>query len=276
MSAALATFSERHQFLAAALGQAQQRISEVIPLGCGLAPSRAIAIVLDACSRNPALLECTTKSIVRTVVAAAEVGLELGSPHGEAHIVPFNDRKKGVTQATLIIGYKGFVKLIRGGPKVTIVKSTLVREQDEFINDEGNNKLTHIVASGTTRERGKVTYAYARVYYESGQSQYEVMDHEELAKIRNSSKDTRPSAPWNAHTDEMYKKCPLRRMAKWLDLSQSARRAAEIDAFEATMRGELPGIQREGFQTGRAEDLKAMFTAQNETTPQVIDAELDE
>jgi recombination protein RecT len=277
MTAALATLSERHKVVSVELNKARERIAQVIPAGTGLMPTRAIAVVLDAMSRNPDLLECTPRSIVRTVCAAAEVGLELGSPLGEAFMVPFKNHKKHMTEATMIIGYRGFVRLIRGGPNVTIVKSVLVRERDDFEVDEGNNKLTHILPKGMSeRQRGDIVFAYSRVYYASGQSQFDVMDRDSLDKLRRSSKDTRPSAPWNSHPDEMYKKCPLRRMAKWLDLSQLARRASELDVFESQVRGEMPGIQRDGFDSGRNQELKDMLGAQASGDADVIEAEIEE
>lgn len=277
MSAALATLSERHKLATSELNKARDRIAAILPMGCGLGPGRAIAVCVDALARNPKLLDCTPSSIVRSVIAASEVGLELGSPHGEAYIVPFNNRRKGVSEATMMIGYRGFVRLIRGAPRVTIVHSILVREADTFDIDYGNNKLTHRVPQGSSeRERGQVKYAYARVYYEGNVQQFEVMDRDALEKIRRSSKDSRAEAPWSTNTDEMYKKCPLRRMAKWLDLTQQARRAAELDAFEATMRGEISGLQQEGFEKGRADDLKDMFKKQNVADAEIIEGEIEE
>lgn len=275
MSTALATLSEKHNTLTTQLNNARDRIAQVIPLGLGLAPSRAIAVVIDACARNPALLECTPQSIVRCVIAASEVGLELGSPLGDSYIVPFKNHKKQRTDATFMIGYRGYIRLIRGAPRVTIIKGVLVREADEFDQDEGAQALVHRVPRMTERERGEITHAYARVWYEGGSSQFEVMDRDALDKIRRMSKDTRGDAPWNQHRDEMYKKCPIRRMAKWLDLSQQARRAAELDSFESMVRGEFGGETREGFVTGRADEMKDMIAAQGKPAV-VIDAEIEE
>jgi recombination protein RecT len=275
MSAALATLKQKHTYVCNQLELSRPRLQAVIPLAAaasGFTPARAIAVVLDALSRTPSLLDCEPRSIVQSVLHAAELGLELGSPVGEAYLVPF------AKKSTMMIGYRGFVKLIRGAPRVTVVKGVLVREQDEFEIDEGENRLVHKVRRGTTKERGRITHAYSRVYYTDGSSQFEVMDIDELDKIKtdviNRSKG-RPT-PWKTHPDEMYKKCPLRRQAKWLQLTHEMKRAVTIDDDEAARRGEIDIIApREGFMSGRNDELKDMLAAQQKPV-EVIDADFEE
>lgn len=270
MSTALATVRERHTFVRNELEKARDRLTAIIPVATGLTPSRAIAVTLDALARTPALLECEPRTLVQAVIHASEVGLELGSPLGEAFIVPFK------AKATMMIGYRGFVKLIRGAPDVVGVKSVLVRERDTFRVDEGANTITHVLAEGGPRERGRITHAYSRVFTASGFSQFEVMHIDELDRIKSeaiSRARGRPT-PWRTHEEEMYKKCPLRRQAKWLDLSPLGRRASELDDLEAMRRGEL-GTIREGFNAGRADELRDMLKAHDRPV-EVIDADFDE
>lgn len=270
MSTALASLRERHTSVRNKLEKARKRLEAIIPVATGLTPSRAIAVCLDALTRQPKLLECHPSTIVRSVLHASEVGLELGSPLGEAFIVPFKNK------ATMMIGYRGFVKLIRGGPKVVGVKSVLVREADTFDVDEGENKIVHKLAIGGPRERGKITHAYSRVFSESGFSQFEVMHIDELDKIKSESiRRSYGHTPWKTHEDEMYKKCPLRRQAKWLDLSPLGRRASELDDIDAMRRGELGAVNlREGFSAERLDELKRMIKSAEEPID-VIDVEAE-
>ena len=272
MSQALASLRDRHTAVASQLEAARGRLSAIIPASTGLMPSRAIAVCLDALVRNPDLLECEPRSIVRSVIHAAELGLELGSPLGEAFLVPFKGK------ATMMVGYRGFVRLIRGAPRVTIVKGVLVREGDDFRVDEGANVLHHVIGGGTTKNRGDITYAYSRVYYSDGSSQFEVMDRGELDTIKSEALSrSRGFTPWKnpQHVGEMYKKCPLRRQAKWLDLSPLGRRGLELDDLEAMQRGELGAIPRDGFTAHRADDLKGMLEARDKPVA-VIDADFEE
>lgn len=273
MSTALASMRERHANLTNALEGARERIAQVIPVSTGLVPSRVIAVVLDSLTRDPYVLgNCTPASIVRSVIQASEIGLELGSVLGEAYLVPF----KG--QATMMVGYKGYVRLIRQSPRVTILKSVLVREADTFEIDEGENRLVHKLATGTGRQRGKITHAYSRVYYTDGTSQFEVMDIDELDKIKNAALSLAKGrhTPWSTNVEEMYKKCPIRRQAKILELSPIGRRAKEIDDLESMRRGEFGVLRdRDGFDTGRVSELKEMLRAQASKVT-AVDAEFEE
>lgn len=275
MSTALATLKERHVSIRNSLEASRERLNAIIPIATGLTASRAIAICLDALVRNPTLLDCSPTSIVRSVIHASEIGLELGSPLGEAFLVPFNNKNRGL-EASMMPGYRGFVKLIRGAPRVTIVKAVLVREGDDFDVDEGENRLHHKLGKGTERQRGAITFAYSRVWYEGGASQFEVMDREALDKIKEEAiRKAKGFTPWKGPNEgEMYKKCPLRRQAKWLDLSPLGRRCVELDSLEGMRRGEL-GALREGFSAERGEELKAMLKSQDAPV-EVIDADFEE
>jgi recombination protein RecT len=276
VSTALASLRDRQVALANSLEQARERLLAVIPVSTGLTPSRAIAVVLDAVSRDPSLLECHAPSVVRSVVHAAEIGLELGSPLGEAYLVPFKNSRKGFRkEASMIAGYKGLIKLAKGSPRVSHIEATLVREKDVFEYERGTSpRIVHKPGAGTLLQRGEVLYAYAVVAYVDGLSQFEVMDRVELDRIKSNSRGT----PWRDHTDEMYRKCPIRRIAKSLDLNPLARRAVEIDTLEEMRRGEIDAPFRDGLEAGRAKDLRDMIAKQRGTDAKVgvIDADFEE
>lgn len=268
MSTALASLRDRHIAVSNHLEQARERIAQIIPLSTGLTPSRCIAVVLDALSRDPSLLECEPRSIVRTTIQAAEIGLELGSPLGEAYLVPFNNFRKNRKDASLIVGYKGFIKLAHGA----FDPPRIVREGDTFSYRYGTSpEIIHTPGAGDVHNRGKITHAYA-IAHVGDRVVFDVMDLAELERIRDAAKATKPSAPWNAHREEMYKKCPVRRLAKSLDLNPLTKRSIEVDDTEALRRGEYA---RDGFDAGRAEEFKALLRARN-TEVKTIDAEFEE
>lgn len=277
MSVALATIEGRYKAVSNMLTQYTDKIAKVIPSGSGLTALRAQQIVLAALTResNRYVLEkCTPQSIVRSCAAAAEVGLELGSPHGEAYLVPF----KG--QCTMMIGYRGFVRLIRADQDVATVKGVLVREADVFEVDEGESRIVHKWAKGDLNDRGAITHAYAIVRYKSGAVQFEVMDRIELDRIRTtalSNSRGRPS-PWNDHPEEMAKKCPIRRMAKVMNLSMLARRGREIDDEEHLRRGDMSAFIAKGgsFETGRVQELTDMMSGKATDAQPVLDADFEE
>jgi recombination protein RecT len=264
VSTAIATLTQRHASLAGDLEKHRERLGAIIPAAMGMTPSRAIAVVLDAVVRQPELLDCTRASIVRAVLQAAEVGLELGSPLGEAYLVPFRNWKRGNQQeAQFVAGYKGLIRLMLMSPEVSHVDARIVREADVFDYDYGTSpQIKHRPGVGDIRQRGDVVAAYAIVHHVGGGFQFDVMDRAELDLIRASAKATKPSAPWNAHTDEMFRKCPVRRLAKYVRLSPLGRRCVELDELSAQARGEYGGGEaRAGFMSGRAEELKGLLGA---------------
>lgn len=264
MSSAIATLRDRHTALAADLERNRERLQAIIPLATGLTPSRVMAVVLDAVVRQPEILSCTRASIVRSVLQAAEVGLELGSPLGEAYLVPFRNWKKdNQEEAQFVAGYKGLIKLMTMAPEVSHVDARLVRENDAFDYELGTApKITHRPGLGHMRQRGDIVTAYAVIHYANGGHQFDVMDREELDRIRSSAKANGKNSPWNAHTDEMFRKCPVRRLSKYARLSPLAKRCVELDELSAMQRGEYGGgPPRVGFDTGRADELRAMLGA---------------
>lgn len=257
MTAALATLKERYTWVANEIERIKPEVDIVAPEF--LRRGRGGAILLDALSRDPSLLECEPKSIIRTFRAAMDLGLEIGSPIGTAYVVPYENRKKGRKEASLIVGYKGFVQLAGGA----FDPPRLVREKDRFEYEYGTHaKIVHVPGAGVGRSRGDVTHAYA-IAHVTGRTVFDVMDRDELDKIKAGAKAK--WGPWAEHTDEMFRKCPLRRLAKYIDLGAAMRKAIEVDDLESLRRGEMGPI-REGFETGRAEELKRM----------VVDAEVVE
>lgn len=277
MTTALTTAQDRYKALGGMLEGQRNKLAQVIPAAMGgMTPSRAIAVVLDACSRQPKLLECDMRTIVRACVQAAEVGLELGSPLGEAYIVPFWSSKRHVSEAQFVPGYRGLIKLMCLDPTVSHVAAELVREGDVFEWEMGTApRIVHRPSPGSARIRGAVTYAYAVIQYRHGGAPaFTVMDREELDHLEKTGKekDKYKSGPWYHHTDEMRRKCPIRRLAKTARVSLHdpalLSRALEADTLADER---ASGRVAEGFAGRRAEEMRAMLGAGDQ--PVVVDAE---
>lgn len=281
-SQALATHRDRHLFVANTLTKKRDQLAALLPSSMGLTPERATRVALDALIRNPALLNCEPRSIIQAVFHAAEVGLPLGSPLGEAYLIPYKQK------ATMMIGYRGFGELIRRSPRVRSINGILVREGDEFDVDEAKRKIHHRWGSGGEKARGQITYVYSLVTYEPGPHDaeppvdFDVMSRDEVLKIKNDviKRSHGRDTPWNGpFEDAMWKKCPIRRHAKLLELHPVARRGLERDDLESMKRGEMGSlVQRDGtFDTGRAQELKDMLGADAKRDEEiVVDAEIEE
>ncbi len=275
MSQALASLRDKHTYVSNALDKQRERLASIIPHGFALDAPRALGVALDALTRNPKLLECEPKSIVRSVMHAAAVGLPIGGPLGEAYFVPFRG------ECTMMIGYRGLAELVRRSPRVRLTNSILVREADDFEVDEARRRIRHTWGKGNEKQRGDVVYCYSLVTYEKGPHDeeaphdFEVMSRDEILAIRKSVIDRSHGrdTPWKGKDElEMWRKCPVRRHAKMLELSPLARHAVERDDLESMRRGELGHfVGRDGtFESGRVADLKNKLDEEART----IDAEL--
>ncbi len=98
----------------------------------GMDAQRFMRVSLLAISKNPALLRCTPGSIIRSVVEAAEIGLEPTGSLNRAWLVPYENKDTKKQEAQLMIGYQGYADLMRDSGKVTRVVAEVVYDGDHF------------------------------------------------------------------------------------------------------------------------------------------------
>lgn len=183
---------------------------------------RLTKIALSATARQPALLACSKISLVKAVMQGAELGLEAGGLLGEAYLVPFKD------EATLIVGYRGLVKLARQSGLLTSIEAYVVQARDFFELEYGlEPKLSH--KPFMTGDRGDVVAVYAIARFKDGGRQVDVMTKSEVDAIRERSAAAK-SGPWVTDYAEMAKKTVVRRLCKYLPLSPELAKALEHEA----------------------------------------------
>jgi len=202
----------------------QARIKSMLP--AIIKPERFAAVALTSLSRNPALLECTPVSLIRCMLQAATVGLELDNQLGHAYLVPFRDRKAGTTECTLILGYRGLVQLLHRSNAVSAVYTQVVREGDAFDFELGlEPKLVHRPVNDPDQP---MMHAYAILYMKDGAKLFDVMSRAEVEKVRARSRAS-ASGPWVTDFVEMAKKTVLRRLAKLAPMSVEDQRLVTAD-----------------------------------------------
>ena len=250
---AIVSSTDKQANLKSLLDKAKGSIAAVLPKH--LTPERLLKVALSATSRNPALLACTPQSILLCVMQAAELGLEIGGLLGDAYFVPFKDT------ATLVIGYRGMIKLARQSGDLRVLEAHVVREGDVFECEYGlETRLVHKPAMGDG-ELGKIVAAYAIARFKDGGYQVDVMSLAEIEAIRKLSKSG-DSGPWAAHYAEMARKTVVRLLCKYLPLSPELQRALEHEtAVEEGIKSpvidvELFDAAPEAEQISRADALK--------------------
>lgn len=191
---------------------------------------RMVRVAMTAVQRQPKLMECTPLSVVGAVVEASQLGLEPDGILGQAYLVPYFNNKTKAFEAQLQPGYRGLIALARRSGEISTLYAELVYEADKFKIAKGDSPSLRHEPNYDAADRGKIRGAYAVVIYKDGGKDFEYMPMSELEKIKNQSK-AQQFGPWQTHPEEMYRKCPIRRLAKRLPLSPEFQRAAVLDEY---------------------------------------------
>jgi recombination protein RecT len=183
----------------------RQQVEEALPGGMTL--MRWMRCFATQCQKNSKLMQCSVDSVRASAITCAQMGVE---PNGrDAHLIPYG------TECTLIIDYKGLIKLAMQSGEISNIHADVICENDVFEYNKGQI-LAHKVDFKIPR--GKVYAVYAMANFKDGSEKSEVMHLDDVQSIRNRSK-AKNSGPWVTDFNEMAKKTALRRLSKWLPLS---------------------------------------------------------
>lgn len=197
-----------------------------------LTPERFTRMVLSALSTNPKLGDCSPRSFLAAMMAAAQLGMEPNTPLGQAYLLPYNN--KGNMEVQFQLGYKGLIDLAYRSGEVEIVQAHVVYENDTFEYQYGlDPKLVHVPAD---TDRGDPVKVYAMFRTKSGGSGFDVMSMDDVrahAAKYSKAYDTGFS-PWKTNFEEMAKKTVLKKVLKYAPLKSDFVRAASQDATVKT------------------------------------------
>lgn len=198
----------------------------------GITPQRILRAVFTAAQKNPELLTCELPSIYKSVLLCAQAGLIPDGVTQQAHLIPFKNKKRGVTECQLIVGYRGMLTLVRRSGEIDAVWACIVRQKDTFSYSRGTSQeITHEPHRGS--DGGPLVACYAVARFKSGGTDFEIMEGWEVDLVRSRS-GAKDDGPWVTDTAEMWKKTVLRRLCKRLPQSEDAARLLELDARGAS------------------------------------------
>lgn len=92
----------------------------------GARAQQHLTSIVTLASNTPALMECEPRSVYAACLTAAALSLSINPNIGQAYVLPY--KNKGVMQAQLQIGYKGFVALALRTGKYKNLGAKEVRE----------------------------------------------------------------------------------------------------------------------------------------------------
>jgi recombination protein RecT len=186
-------------------------------------------VAMTAIQQNPALQNADRASLFGAIVRLAQDGL---LPDGrDAALVMFGNK----VQAMPMIA--GILRKIRQSGEVAKMSAQVVHENDEFVVSYGfDEDVTH-VPPPLGQPRGKPIGAYATAVLKDGSKLLEVMDLEQIEKVRKVSRAS-GNGPWVSWWEEMARKTVMRRLSKRLPMSTDLE--DEVFSRDATMAHEEP------------------------------------
>lgn len=94
----------------------QESVKKQLQQAVGKNSMRFVSSVVSAVTVNPALQECTNKSILSAALLGESLNLSPSPQLGQYYMVPYENKKEGVKVAQFQMGYKGYIQLaIRSG-----------------------------------------------------------------------------------------------------------------------------------------------------------------
>lgn len=181
-----------------------------------MTPERFTRIALSAVSNTPKLGNCTPQSFLGAMMNAAQLGLEPNTPLGQAYLIPFENRKKGVTECQFQIGYKGLIDLAYRSGEVKMIDAQTVYENDEFEYELGIDPVLKHKPARTNR--GNPIYFYATFKLTNGGQGFQVMSIEDVQEHAKKYSKTYNNGPWQTNFEEMAKKTVLKKLLKYAPL----------------------------------------------------------
>jgi recombination protein RecT len=202
-------------------------------------PEKVFRLALSAVRRNPKLLECDQLTVIGAMLEATSCGLEVNTPMKEAYLVPFmNNRRAGVLEAQLIVGYRGFIKMFLNSPKGVTLFGAAVREKDVFDYAYGTSSfLLHKPPMGAD-DRGDIIAFYACAEMLNHGKVFIVMSLKDVHHVRDTYSSGYKSAhdkgkddesPWVSNFEDMGIKTCIRALEPFIPKSADIQRALDAD-----------------------------------------------
>ena len=198
----------------------RKALTEVLPEH--LNTQRFARIAVGSLRRNPKLLQCDPSSFLSAVLQSATLGLEPDTALGHSYLIPYGK------EATLVVGYQGYIDLAYRSGLVTSIHANVVRDGEDFDWAEGSSPYINHKPSiePSAYRQGKsvylsasqVTHAYAVAKLVGGGHIQVVMMRAELDAIKSRSRASH-EGPWVTDPIAMFKKTAIRQLRKFIPTS---------------------------------------------------------
>lgn len=202
---------------------------------------RLIASATKAIIDNPDLLGCCPISIIGAVMDAARLGLDCSGVNAQGYLIPRWNDKRGRTEATFQVGYKGVLSLFYGSGYVVRVDPQCVFKGDRFAVELGTAPvITHVPDLNGDRHDNAIEYVYAVAELRDAEFPVsQVMTRAQVEKVRAKSKQPNGFA-WMGWYDAMALKTVVMRLRRAVPSTPKLSLAGHLEALSSEEDGETP------------------------------------
>lgn len=197
-----------------------------------LPAERLVKLAQVMVAKTPKLAECSTLSVIDSLMTCARLGLEPNEPGG-VWFVPYKVQNRMVCQS--IVDYRGLLDVARRSGEIAAVHADLRYDNDawEFAIDSTAPvlvKLRHVPAEG---ERGNVLGAYGVAKLRNGECHAVYLTAKQIEGFRSRSRGADSEySPWTKDWDAMAKKTACRRLVNLLPMTPEVQALREVLARE--------------------------------------------
>lgn len=203
-------------------------LKQILP--AHLDSDRFCTIALRQVTKIPELKLCTLASVAGGIMEAGTLGLEVAT-QGECWLIPRQEGRgeNRHWEASLQIGYLGNLSLAWRSTMIAGLQVDVVCKGDAFDFQKGTNGyIHHKPGKNRIRDEASIEYAYAVIKTIYGDVVWEVIDHLEIQRIRNSGPSSNSPA-WKNWYDQMAIGKVLKRTLKYAPKSRELARAITLD-----------------------------------------------
>lgn len=180
-----------------------------------------IANISSAVASNPALQDCTPKSILSGALLGNALKLSPSPQLGQIYLVPFNNRKEGTKEAQFILGYKGYLQLAQRSGQYKKINVVAIKKGELVSYDVLTEEIeVNLIEDNTKREATATIGYYAMFEYLNGYQKTIYWSKEKMEahaqKYSAGYKTKKGDTPWEKDFDSMAFKTMLRQLiSKW-------------------------------------------------------------
>ena len=218
----------------ALLEQRRESFLQVLPK-TGIDPERFFRLAVYA-SQNEALASCDRTSLIKSIFAAAALGLSLDPSLGHAYLVP--RRVNGKMCAQLQPGYRGLIELAMRSGRISQVHAEVVDTGDVFEVEKGTNRR---IVHKPMAEMGMIDPTGLRAAYvtwkdlATGSIEFHVIGRMRIERAKKASQTAgKGFSPWASDEAAMWIKTAVHDCKKFWTLSPDLNRAVQLDVQQAT------------------------------------------